>query len=98
MDSARDHSAAFSNGVKRLRHERADRRKNNRRVELHRRRLIGTAGPDRAKCQRELLGFAVARPRESVDLTLLVFDDLSDDVRSGAKSVDTQSLAISCFD
>src|ERR1044071_10516857 len=97
MDSARDHSAAFSNGVERLRYERADRCKNNLRIELHRRRLIGTARPDGAKRQCKLLGFAVARPGKCVDLTLLVFGDLSDDVRSGAKSIDAESLAVSCF-
>src|ERR1043165_7860391 len=97
MDSARDHSAALSNGVERLRHERADRCKNNRRIELHRRRLIGTARPDGAKRQRKLLGFAVARPGKCIDLTLLVFGDLSDDVRSGAEAVDAESLAIPCF-
>src|ERR1044071_5595349 len=66
MDAARDHSAAFANSLERLRYERADRRKNDRRVELHRRQFIGTAGPDRAEAQRKLLGFAVLfRNREA---------------------------------
>jgi hypothetical protein len=97
VDAARDHSAALSNGLERLRHERADGRKNNHGIELHGRQFIRTAGPDRAKRQRKLLRFAVARSGKRVYFAVLVFGHLSNDVCSGAKSVDPESLAISCY-
>ena len=47
---------------------------------------------------RELLGFAVARPREGVNLASLMVRHLRDDVSRSAESVNAQPFCIAGFD
>ena len=48
MNATADHDAAFGERAERCGNERAYRRKDNCGIEFFRRRLIGTAGPNRA--------------------------------------------------
>src|SRR5207244_7999947 len=83
--------AALGGGAQGQRDECADRREEERGVELLGRRLVGAAGPSGAEPSREILRRAVARPGEGVDLAALVAGDLRDDVRGRAEAVDADA-------
>jgi len=85
VDTCAHHGAAGADARKRLGHERANRREDDRCVERPRRRLRGRPGPDRAQAQRELLGRRVAGRGERIHLTRLVDGDLRDDVLTCAE-------------
>ena len=74
----------------RRRHQRPDRREDQRRVELFGRLLVGAAGPGRAEPAREFLRRRVAGPREGEDLASLIARDLRHDVRRRAEPVDPE--------
>ena len=98
MYAAADDDSAFAHGRKSLRNQFANGREDNCGVELHRRRFIRPAGPDGAKSKRETFCFFVSWACEGVNLAFLVARYLSDDMRGGAKAVNSEALSFSGFD
>ena len=91
---AADHGPAARDGPQGERHERADRREDDRRVELLRRPVLRRArplGPERAGERRRRV---VARAREGEHAPALVDGDLADDVRGGAEAVEPEPLRV----
>src|SRR5438067_3756940 len=94
MDAAADYGATLLCGGKGGRHQRADRREDQRRVERIGRRLVRAPGPLRAQRAGELLRGEIARAGEGEQPAALMADDLRDDVGGGAKTVDPDQLRV----
>ena len=88
MDAAADDDAAFLRGGEGGRHQCADRREDQRRVERLGRRGCRIPGPFGAETTREILRQLVARPGESENPAALVASDLGDNMGGGAETVD----------
>ena len=93
MDAAAHHDAAFADGPERRRHQRADRREDDGRVERLGRRLVGAAGPRRAQARARSPAPCVARPGEGEDLAALMPRHLRHDMRRRAEAVNAEALA-----
>ena len=87
-------TAAFRARPQRRGDERADRREQDRGVELLRRRPGRVACPLDAELERERLRRLVLRAREREHAPALVPRDLRDDVRRGAEAVEPEPLGV----
>ena len=87
----------FADGPQSLRNKPADGREDDCRIEFDRWQLVRTARPNRAQIAWRSLRFAIARPGKGVDLAVLIFRDLGDDVGGGAKAIDSQTFTIARF-
>ena len=94
MNIAAHHHAALFQRSQRLNDEWTHRREDDGGIKALRRKLIRIAGPERAQFARELLGLAVAGPREGVNLASLMPRHLRDDVSCGAESVNAQPFCV----
>src|SRR5215813_11332746 len=97
MDTAADDDSPFVDGAQSLWNEVTDWRKNDRGVQFYWWQFIRVAHPDRSEFEGKLGRLFVTRPRESVDLTVLVACNLGNDVRRGAKAVDAKTFSIACL-
>ena len=95
MDTGADHHAATLDRAQRRGHQRADRSKDDSRVQHRRRRLIRRTSPHRAKLAREILCLGIAWAGESVNLATLPACNLRNDVRRGAKPVQSEPPRLS---
>src|SRR5439155_26815705 len=98
VDAAPTPRPALPAGPQRRANTLANGGEDDRGVETLRGHLVWFAGPHRAESTRELLGCAVAGPRECVHLAALVARDLRHDVRRGAKSIDPKPLRVTRFE
>ena len=98
VDAAAHNDSSFADGPKRLGNEVANRRENDRCIQLRRWQFIGATGPNSAKSKGKFLRVVISWPRESINLALLVFCHLCDDMCRRAESVDPEALAIAGFD
>jgi hypothetical protein len=94
MDAGAHHDASLRDDPQRDRHQRADGREDDRRVELLRRLLVRAAGPGGAEIAREPLALLVAGAGERKDLAALVGRDLRDYVGGGAEAVEAQAFGV----
>ena len=94
VDAAADHAPALAHRFQRGRHQRADRREDDGRIERLRRRLLRAARPHRAERAREILRRGVALARESEHAPALPDRDLRQDMGGGAEAVETERLAL----
>src|SRR5688572_19320973 len=83
--------------LKRGRHQRTDRRKDNRRMQRVWWPLRSVSGPDCAEFRREVLRVGVPRPGECVDCATLVLGDLDQDMRRSAEAVDAKARCSARF-
>ena len=90
MDSGADHRPARCQQLQRTRHELARRRKDDRRIELHRCNLVGSSRPCGTQAPCELLGALVSGSRERVDVAPLVDGNLADHVGGRSEAEQAQ--------
>ena len=97
MDAGADDAAALAHGLQGERHQVADRREEDRRVERRGRRLVRRAGPGRAELEGERARPRVLAPGERENLATLRARDLGDEVRGGAEPVEPDAAAVACL-
>src|SRR5437762_1265454 len=97
MNSATHDDAATIDRAQCRRHQRADWRENNGRIEFLRRCFIRSARPDGTEADREFLRLRISRARESENVPALMPRDLGHDVSGRAKTIKADSLRISRF-
>src|SRR5438874_11663289 len=97
VNSGGNYHSAFLEVTQRLRHERANRREDDGSVEGFRRHFVGTAGPGCTKPLREFLRFGIARTGESENLASFKPRDLTNDMGSGAESVQAEPFWVAAF-
>ena len=90
MDSGADNDSSRARGAKSQGDERAHGRKDDCSIQLCGRRLIGIACPRRSPLAGEALGIGIAGPCKGKDLPALMHGDLTDNVRRGAKAVESE--------
>ncbi len=91
VDAGAYDPAALADSPQGQRNEIAGRREQDRSVEFHGRRFFGGACPHGAQLACEGLRDAVAGAREGEHLPALPHRNLRDDVRRGAKAIETQT-------
>lgn len=67
VNAGADNASAFSHRAKGRRHQRADRRVDDRGIQLGRRAILRSAGPGRAERKRQLLRLPIAVTGKGVD-------------------------------
>src|SRR5262249_49452602 len=94
MDAGADHAAALARCRECGRYERADRREQDRRVELLGRRALRVAGPGGAELERETLRGLVAAAREREQLAASSARELREQMRRCAEPVEAEVAAV----
>ena len=95
--AAANDNAALAERAQRLRHQTADRSKNNCRVKHQRGQFIGISSPDSAEKSRKLLSFTIAGSCKRINLPALIDGHLGHQMSRGTESVDPDPPGVAGF-